>query len=120
MRLINYGDVLGDKKNTKYEVRCKEYYSFYELKNDLVIALSHYLVVSNKSDKIIESSYQSFYANEHYVFGEDMSYWLTSPDTDLSTHYPTKEEEDLVIRLYERYLMDSRDVVTKEIMELDI
>ena len=118
IRYINYGDVLGDEKNTKYEVRSKEYYSFYELRKGFVIALSHSEVVSNATDKVIESSYMSFYANEHYVFGEDMGDWFFSPETAIGAKHPSKDEEDTVIKLYEQYVKDTRDDVINKIIEI--
>ena len=118
IRCINYGDVIEDKKNTKYEVRCNDYYSFYELRKGFVLALSHSEVIDNATDKVIESNYMSFYANEHYIFGEDMYGWFFSPETAIGAKHPSKDEEDTVIKLYEQYVKDTRDDVINKIIEI--
>lgn len=118
IRFINYGDVLGEANRDEDEFRSHEYYSFFELSKNNVIALSHLEVYRNDNDELDESTYMSFYANEHYIFGEDMSDWFFSPETAIGAKYPTKEEEAHVIKLYEQYVKETRDDVINKIIEI--
>ena len=118
IRYINYGDVLGEANRDEDKFRSYEYYSFYELSKSNVIALSHLEVYRNDNDELVESRYMSSYANEYYIFGEDMSDWFFSPETAIGAKYPTKEEETLVIKLYEQYVKDTRDDVVIEVVKI--